>query len=62
MRVRSTFGVPEELMAVDVRQNEDISGGGKGVGSAISRKIANWESSTLRNESKEKLFSEMLTL
>ena len=53
-------------MAVEVPQNEEISGGGKnggrkGVGSAIRRRRANRGAYTLRNESKEELLREMLT-
>ena len=53
-------------MAIEVPQNEEISGGGrngerKGVGSAIRREGANRRAYTLRKESKEELFGEMLT-
>ena len=42
-------------MAIEVPQNEEISGGGKnggreGVGSAIRRRRANWAAYTLRKE------------
>ena len=47
-------------MAIEVLQNEEISGGGrKGVGSAICRGRANRGVYTLRNESEE-LLNEML--
>ena len=51
-------------MAIEVPQNEEISGGGrnkgrKEVGSAICRR-ANRGAYTLRNESKEELLREML--
>ena len=49
-------------MAIEIPQNEEISGGGrKGVGSAIRRGGANREAYTLRNESEEELLREMLT-
>ena len=54
-------------MAIEVPQNEDISGRGKnggrkGVGFAIGRRGANrWGAYPLRNESEEELFREMLT-
>ena len=53
-------------MAIEVPQNEEISGGGKnggkkGVGSAIRWEGANRGAYTLRNESEEEL-REMLTL
>ena len=53
-------------MAVEVPQNEETSGGGKnggrkGVGSAICRGGANRGAYTLRKDSKEELFREMLT-
>ena len=51
-------------MAIEVRRNEEISGGKsggrKGVGSAICRR-ANREAETLQKESKEELFGEVLT-
>ena len=52
-------------MAIEVPQNEEISGGGKngggkGVGSAIRYKEANRGAYTLRKESKEELLREML--
>ena len=54
-------------MAIEVPQNEEISGGGKnggrkGVGSAIRRRRANRGPHSLINESKEELLREMLTL
>ena len=54
-------------MAIEVPQNEEISGGGKNggrkeVGSATRRGGANWEAYTLRKEREEELFREMLTL
>ena len=40
--VGSTSGVPEGVMAIEIPQNEEISGGErKGVGSVISRRRAN---------------------
>ena len=47
--VESTFRVPEEVIAIQVPQNEEMSGGGrnggrKGVGSAIRCRRANRES------------------
>ena len=53
-------------MAIEVPQNEEISGGGKnrgreGIGSAIRWGRANGGAYTLRNESEEELFREMLT-
>ena len=53
-------------MAIEVPQNEEISGGGKnggrkGVGSAIRRRRANRGVYTLRDDSKEELLSKMLT-
>ena len=53
-------------MAVEVLQNEEISGGGKngrrkGVGSAIRWRRANRGAYTLKNDSKEELLREMLT-
>ena len=55
MRVGSTFRVPEEVMAIKVPQNEEISGGGKnggreGVGYAIVREERIGRVQTLRNE------------
>ena len=52
-------------MAIKVPQNEEISGGGKnggrnGISSAISWGGANRGAYTLRNESEEELFREML--
>ena len=48
-------------MAIEVPQNEKISGGGrKGISSAICQGGANRGAYTLRNESEE-LFREMLT-
>ena len=53
-------------MAIEVRQNEEISGGGKnggreGISSAIRWGGANRGAYTLRKESEEKLLREMLT-
>ena len=52
-------------MAIEVPQNEEISGGKdggrKGVGSAIRWGGANRGAYTLRNDTKEELFREMLT-
>ena len=48
-------------MAIEVPQNEEISEGGReGIGSAIRWGGANRGAYTLRKESKEKLFREML--
>ena len=48
-------------MAIEVPQNEEISGGGrKGIGSAIRWGGANRGAYTLRKGSEEQLFSEML--
>ena len=52
-------------MAIEVPENEEISGGGKGgggkgIGSAIRWGGANWGAYSLRKESEEKLFREML--
>ena len=52
-------------MAIEVPQNEEISGGRKnggreGIGSAIHWGGANRGAYTLRNDTKEELFSEML--
>ena len=51
-------------MAVEVPQNEKISGGKngerKGVDSAICQRRVNRGAYTLRNESEEELFKEML--
>ena len=50
--VGTTFGVPEGVMAIDVYQNKEISGGikdggRKGIGSAICRRRANsWSINT----------------
>ena len=57
--------VPEGVMAIDVPQNNEISGGGKNggrkeVGSAISQRKANRGSINMRKDRKEELFSEML--
>ena len=65
-RVGSTSGVPEGVMAIEVPQNEEISGGGKnggrkGVSSAIRRRRANRVGYTLRYDSEEELLREMLT-
>ena len=64
--VRSTSLVPEGVMAIEVSQNEEISGGGKnggreGIGSAICWGGVNWGVYTLRNEREEELLREMLT-
>ena len=54
-------------MAIEVPQNEEISGGGKnggrkGIGSAIYWGGANEEGAyTLRNDTEEELLGEMLT-
>ena len=53
-------------MAIEVPQNEEISGGGKnggrkGAGSAIRQGGANRGAYTLRNDSEGELFREMLT-
>ena len=52
-------------MAIEVPQNEEISGGGnggrKGIGSAIRRGRVNRGAYTLRKKSKEELLREMLT-
>ena len=53
-------------MAIEVPQNKEISGGGKdggrkGVGSAIRWGGANRGAYTLRNDTEEGLFREMLT-
>ena len=52
-------------MAIEVPQNEEISGGGKNggsrVGSAIRWGGANRGAYTLRNDSEEELFREMLS-
>ena len=53
-------------MAIEVPQNEEISGGGKdggreGIGSAIRWGGANRGAYTLRNDTEEELFREMLT-
>ena len=53
-------------MAIEVPQNEEISGGGKnggrkGVGSAIRWRGANSGAYTLRNDTEEELLREMLT-
>ena len=53
-------------MAIEVPQNKQISGGGKnggkkGIGSAIRWGGANRGAYTLRKESEEELFREMLT-
>ena len=52
-------------MAIEIPQNEEISGGGKdggreGIGSAIRCGGANRGAYTLRKESEEELFREML--
>ena len=53
-------------MAIEVPQNEEISGGGKnggreGIGSAIRWGGANRGAFTLRNDTEEDLLREMLT-
>ena len=53
-------------MAIEVPQNEEISGGGKNggreeIGSAIRWEGANRGAYTLRNDTEEDLFREMLT-
>ena len=53
-------------MAIEVPQNEEISGGGKDggrkeIGSAIRWGGANRGAYTLRNDTEEKLLREMLT-
>ena len=48
-------------MAIEVPQNEEISGGGReGIGSAIHWRGANRGAYTLRNDSEQELFREML--
>ena len=52
-------------MAIEVPQNEEISGGGnngrrKGIGSSICRRRTNRGAYTLRKESKEELLRKML--
>ena len=52
-------------MAIEIPQNEEISGGGKdggreGIGSAIRWGGADRGANTLRKESEEDLFREML--
>ena len=54
------------MMAIEVSQNEEISGGGKiggrkGVGFAVRWEGANRGAYTLRKESEEELLREMLT-
>ena len=63
--VGSTSWVPEGVMAIEVPQNEEVSGGGKnwgreGIGSAIRRGGANRGAYTLRNDTEEELLREML--
>ena len=65
MKDRSTFRIPEGVMAIEIAQNEEIFGGGKsggrkGVGSAIRWRGANRGAYTLRNDSEDKFFREML--
>ena len=53
-------------MAIEVPQNEEISGGGKnggrkGIGSAIRWGETNRGADTLRNDTEEELLREMLT-
>ena len=57
---------PRGVMAIEVPQNEEISGGGKnggrkGVSSAIRQRGANRGVFTLRSDSEEELLREMLT-
>ena len=64
--VGSTSGVPEGVMAIEVPQNEEISGGGKnegreGIGSAIRWGGVNRGAYTLRNDTEEELLRETLT-
>ena len=65
MRVRSAFLVPEGMMAIEVPQDEDLSGGGKnggrkGVNFAICHRRANGGSINITKREQE-LFSEILT-
>ena len=58
--------VPEGVMAIEVPQNEEISGGWKNEGrkevsSAIFWRGANRRAYTLRNDSEEELLRELLT-
>ena len=53
-------------MAIEVPQNEEISGGEKnggkkGLGSAIRWEGSNWEGIHIKKESEEELLREMLT-
>ena len=53
-------------MAIEVSQNEEISGGGEnggreGIGSAIRRGGSDRGAYTLRNDTKEELLREMVT-
>ena len=55
--VKSNFLKPEGVMAIEVPQNKEISGGAKnggreGVGSAIRRRRGNRAEQTLRNDNK----------
>ena len=64
--VGSTSRVPEGVMAIEVSQNEEISGerkngGRKEIGSAIRWGDANRGVYTLRNDTEEELSREMLT-
>ena len=64
--VGSTFGVPEGMMAIEVPQNEKISGGGKnrgrkGVGYGNCWRGANSGVYILRNDREEELLRKMLT-
>ena len=64
--IGSTSSVPEGVMAVEVPQNQEISGGGKNgerkeVGSVIRRGGANRGAYTLRNKSEKELLREILT-
>ena len=52
-------------MAIEVPQNEEISGGGKdggreGISSAIRWRGAKWGACTLRKDTEEELLREML--
>ena len=64
--IGSTSRVPEGVMAIEVPQNEEISGGGKNggrkrVGFAIHWRGANRGAYTSRKESEEEMLREMLT-
>ena len=54
------------MIAIEVPQNEEVSGGGKnggreGIGSMIRWEGVNRGAYTLRNDTEEELFREMLT-